>query len=720
MEMKFGRFAFAFVMGLTALSLRGAAPETPKRPVTDVYHGTSVVDDYRWLEDGQNAEVKDWTRRQREEARRILDASPERAKLVARLTELFKASSTSYVGLREGGGKLFAFKKAPPAEQPLLVALKSAEDPGSEKIILDPNTLSAGGATSINLFWPSPDGKLVAVSLTSGGSEEGNLSIYETETAHALADRIPRVAFATAGAGLAWKADSSGFWYTRYPRAGERPAEDLNFFQQVYFHRVGADEKADSYIFGKDFPRIAEVILQTLPANRGLIAGYQYGDGGDFAFHVLEKNRPPKQLARLEDGVKSIAIAPDGELYLFSRSGAPRGKIMRLKSGEFDLAKATTIIAESEPVIRGYDTGGLEIAPAFFATRRDLFVIDIIGGPSQIRHFDRSGQLQRVIPSEPISSIDGLVPIAGDQILFEAGSYVRPNAWYRYDARKGKVRATKLAEKSPINYEDCEVSRQTATSKDGTKIPLTIISRRGTKLDGNNPTLLYGYGGYGIVVSPGFLGPRDRLWLDRGGVFAIANLRGGGEFGEEWHKAGNLTNKQNVFDDFIAGAEFLIQSGYTKPARLAIEGGSNGGLLMGAALTQRPELFRAVVSHVGIYDMLRVELDPNGSFNIPEFGSVKDPQQFAALNAYSPYHRVKEGVAYPAVLFMTGENDHRVNPMNSRKMTARLQAATSSGRPILLRTSDNSGHGMGTAMTEKIEQSADVLAFLIDQLAVGK
>jgi prolyl oligopeptidase len=327
--------------------------------------------------------------------------------------------------------------------------------------------------------------------------------------------------------------------------------------------------------------------------------------------------------------------------------------------------------------------------------------------------------LQRVIPSEPISSIDGFVPIAGDEVLFQAGSYVRPTAWYRYDARKGKVRATNLAEKSPISYEDCEVSRQMATSKDGTKIPLTIISRRGVKLDGNNPTLLYGYGGYGIVVSPSFLGPRHRLWLDRGGVLGIANLRGGGEFGEEWHKAGNLTKKQNVFDDFIGCAEFLIKSGYTKPARLAIEGGSNGGLLMGAALTQRPDLFRAVVSHVGIYDMLRVELDPNGSFNIPEFGSVKDPQQFAALYSYSPYHHVKESVAYPAVLFMTGENDHRVNPMNSRKMTARLQNATSSGRPILLRTSESSGHGMGTSMTEQIEQSADVLAFLIEQLAVG-
>jgi prolyl oligopeptidase len=270
---------------------------------------------------------------------------------------------------------------------------------------------------------------------------------------------------------------------------------------------------------------------------------------------------------------------------------------------------------------------------------------------------------------------------------------------------------------SPASFSDVEVIRVSAISKDNTRVPMNILRRKGTKLDGNNPTLLYGYGGYGINESPAF-SARRRAWLDHGGVWVTANLRGGAEFGDSWHEQGRLTKKQNVFDDFIACAEYLIKSKYTSPEKLAIEGGSNGGLLMGAALTQRPELFRAVVSHVGIYDMLRVETFPNGAFNVTEFGTVKETEQFKALYAYSPYHHVKDGTDYPAVLFLTGDNDGRVDPMNSRKMTARLQAATHSGRPVFLRTSSGSGHGIGTALNERIEQDADVFAFLFDQLGI--
>jgi prolyl oligopeptidase len=260
--------------------------------------------------------------------------------------------------------------------------------------------------------------------------------------------------------------------------------------------------------------------------------------------------------------------------------------------------------------------------------------------------------------------------------------------------------------------------REFAVSKDGTKVPVNILRRKGTRLDGNNPTLLYAYGGYGHSMRPGF-NFEQRLWFDRGGIYVIANLRGGGEYGEDWHLAGNLTKKQNVFDDFAACAKHLITRGYTRPDKLAVEGGSNGGLLMGAFLTQNPGLARAVVAHVGIYDMLRVELDPNGAFNVTEFGTVKDPAQFRALHAYSPFHNVTDGTKYPAVFFLAGETDGRVNPANSRKMTARLQAATASGHPILVRLSSASGHGMGTALTERIAQKADVLAFLFDQLGMA-
>jgi prolyl oligopeptidase len=303
------------------------------------------------------------------------------------------------------------------------------------------------------------------------------------------------------------------------------------------------------------------------------------------------------------------------------------------------------------------------------------------------------------------------------EVLFGAQSYVTPPSWYLYSPRGGKYSKTSLVGEYKVHFDDAQVVREMATSKDGTQVPVNILMKKGTKLDGSNPTILYGYGGYGVNLSP-YFSVANRVWLDHGGIMVVANLRGGGEFGEAWHLAGNLTKKQNVFDDMIACAEHLVARGYTRPEKLAVVGGSNGGLLMGAILTQRPELFRAVVSDVGVYDMLRVELTPNGAFNVTEYGSVKDPAQYKALRAYSPYHNVKDGTAYPAVLMLTGENDGRVDPYNSRKMAARLQAASSSDKPILLRVSMDTGHGQGTRLSAQVEEQADRYAFLMSQLGM--
>jgi prolyl oligopeptidase len=302
-----------------------------------------------------------------------------------------------------------------------------------------------------------------------------------------------------------------------------------------------------------------------------------------------------------------------------------------------------------------------------------------------------------------------------NSLLFRDVSYTKPAAWFRCVAGKAEPAKTALVNTSPVAFADIEVTREFATAKDGTKVPLNVVRKKGTKLDGNSPTILYGYGGYSISMSPNFDFTR-RLWFDRGGVYVVANIRGGGEFGEEWHKAGNLTKKQNVFDDFAAAAEYLIKQKYTRSEKLAILGGSNGGLLMGAMITQHPELVHAVVSFVGIYDMLRVELAPNGAFNVTEFGTVKDPEQFKALYAYSPYHHVIAGTKYPAILMMTGANDGRVAPYHSRKMIARLEEANESSKPILLRTSSSAGHGIGTALSERIKQLADQYSFLFAQL----
>jgi prolyl oligopeptidase len=317
-----------------------------------------------------------------------------------------------------------------------------------------------------------------------------------------------------------------------------------------------------------------------------------------------------------------------------------------------------------------------------------------------------------------IAANNEIVPLNDGEVLFDASTYLRPRYFAAWNPATGKTRETTLKVVSPISFADTEVTRVFATSKDGTQIPVNVVMKKGTKLDGSNPLLLYGYGGYGISQTPGFLGPFRRIWLDAGGIYAIANIRGGSEYGERWHQQGMLTEKQNVFDDFHAAAEYLVAKHYTSHAKLALMGGSNGGLMMGAEITQHPQLARAVVSAVGIYDMVRAELDPNGSFNTTEYGTVKDPAQFKALYAYSPYHHVTAKTEYPAVLMLTGATDGRVNPMQSRKFAAAMQAASASGHPILLRTSMKSGHGIGSSLSERVAEQADELGFLFDQLGM--
>jgi prolyl oligopeptidase len=364
------------------------------------------------------------------------------------------------------------------------------------------------------------------------------------------------------------------------------------------------------------------------------------------------------------------------------------------------------VVPQTAAVIEGY-------APA----QSGVYVDGLLGGPSELRFYPSAGGAASEVPLPAVSAVHQMVWLEGDEVLFKQTTYVSPYVWSKLDRPTSQPRATKMMGTSPVSFDDVEVVREFATSKDGTKVPMNIIRPKGIKLDEKNPTLLSAYGGYGISLSPQFdLG--NRVWFDQGGVYVVANLRGGGEFGEEWHKAGNLTKKQNVYDDFLACAQWLIDNKYCDSKRLAIEGGSNGGLLMGAALTQRPDLFGAVVSHVGIYDALRTELEPNGEFNVTEFGTVKNLEQFRALYAYSPYHRVVDGTKYPPVLLTSGDHDGRVNPWQSRKMAARLQAANKSAHPILLRTTSTAGHGIGTSLDERIDEEADVWGFIFDQLGI--
>jgi prolyl oligopeptidase len=674
--------------------------------VSDSYHGLAVAEAYRWLENFDDPEVRAWNEAQNRYSRAQLDAMPGRDQIEARLRTLYTAMSAEHYGLKMCQGMIFAIKNQPPKEQPLLVLLESADDLASERVLLDPNEIDPSGSTTIDFYQPSLDGRLVAVSLSQNGSEEGTLHVYEVATGRELGDLIPRVTYPTAGGSVAWNADSSGIYYTRYPQGDERPPEDRNFYQQVYFHQLGSATDQDSYVIGKDFPRIAEIDLRTTPDGRYLLASVANGDGGEFAHYLRDPDNRWTQITGFHDQVIAAEFGVDDTLYLLGRAGTPRGAILGLPLSMPVLAHASIVAPERGVSIE-------KITP----TDTRLYVTELDGGPSQVRVYDRAGNQQGLLPMPPVSAVREIVALEGDEVLIRANSFIEPPAWFRFRPEDEEPEPTALQTTTPADFGDVEVLREFATSRDGTRLPLNILRRKGIDLDGDNPTILYGYGGYGISLSP-YFDATASLWLDQGGVYAIANLRGGGEYGEEWHRAGNLTNKQNVFDDFLAAAEYLIEAGYTRPERLAIVGGSNGGLLMGAALTQRPDLFRAVVSYVGIYDMLRVELDPNGAFNVTEFGTVTDPEQFEALYAYSPYHHVTDGVAYPAVLLVTGDHDGRVNPAHSRKMAARLQAATSSGRPVLLRTSPNTGHGIGTSLNERIAEDADVYAFLFDQLGV--
>ncbi len=701
---------------LWTLSLIATASEPPltaKRPVTDRYHGTEVTDDYRWLEDWSDPEVKAWSEGQHEFARLVLDNLPGVGKIRKQVTRIMQAKTMRYYDVKYVAGAWFAMKHEPPLQQAFLVVADSPKADAERRVLVDPNTMDGSGATTIEWYKPSHDGKLLAVCLSVGGHEVGDVKVYETASGKELDEFVPRVNTGTAGGDLAWAADNGGFYYTRHPREGERDQADMNFYQQVYFHQLGTSSDDDRYEIGKDFPRIAETRIDVDSASGRVIATVQFGDGGEFAHYLRDTDGCWQQFSKFGDRIIQAEFGEHDDVYVVSRADAPRGKLLHASVGDLVLGKFETVLSEGEDTIVDSFWGG----GTLLADGDRLYVVYQLGGPSEIRVFDLEGKPLRAPAQPPVAASGNVRRGPGSTVLFSAGSYTKAPCVYQFNPVDAATTATDFCYELAVSLDDVEVVREFATSKDGTKVPVNLLLPKGLERDGTNPTLVTAYGGYGISLTP-YANPLNRILLDHGFVVGIANIRGGGEYGERWHREGNLTNKQNVFDDFAAVLQHLIDRKYTSHEHLAIEGGSNGGLLMGALLTQRPNLVKAVVAHVGIYDMLRVELSPNGAFNITEFGTVKNPDHFDALLAYSPLHNVRDGASYPAVLFLTGANDPRVDPMQSRKMTARLQAVAGSGAPILLRTSGDSGHGAGTPLNERIEQEVDVLSFVFDQLGV--
>ncbi len=682
--------------------------DTLREPVSATYHGQDVTEDYRWLEE-RSDRTREWTAAQDARARAYLDSLPGRESIRARCEAILKAEATMYSEPTRGGGTYFALKTQPPLQQPLLVALSSLEDRASQQVLLDPNRLDESGATTIDWYVPSPDGALVAVSLSSHGTEDGTVHVYDTSTGEVTDVAIPRVNSGTAAGSLAWRHDAQGFWYTRHPAPGTVPDGELGFNQEVWFHRLGErpdeDRRELAGVFADN--RITESFLASSADGRWVIDRAQRGDGGEWQTFLRSQDDDSewRLVADVADGCIRAAFGA-GALFLLSVKEAPHGRVLRLDVAAGGTAdEAIVVVPEGEVTIE-------DIA----ATDTTLWVVDIDGGLSGMRAFDHDGLPLPDITLPEVCSVNPMVQLGADEVIWAVETFVSPRQWWvRADADQ-QSRRTALDTATPVDFAGIEVERVFATSKDGTRVPIDLLARAGVRTDGAAPTILYGYGGYAWSMRPSFE-PWRLPWLEQGGIFAVASIRGGGEYGQEWHHGGRLAHKQNCFDDFVACAEHLVATGVTGHESLGLMGMSNGGLLVGAVLTQRPEIAAAVVCAVPVLDALRSELTPNGAFNVTEYGSVQDPEMFRVLRAYSPYHNVDDGVPYPAVLFTAGEFDPRVDAYHAKKMTARLQAATSSDQPVLLRM-ESGGHGIGQSLDQMVGLVTDYFSFFFDRLSV--
>lgn len=689
-------------------ALTMAAEDTRRETISNFYHGVEVQDPYRWLEDWSSPQVKSWSAEQNATARSVLDDLPGRDAIAKRVETVISADTVSYSSGQRLGDKAWFMKYQPPKQQRFLVEIDVSGNSMSERIVFDPEFADGSGSTSVEWYRVSPNGELLAIALTVAGAEVADLHIFDLASGEQIDEILPRVNGPTAGGDMSWDADSAGFYYTRYPRDGQRSAADQNFYQQLWHRELGTELSEDRYEIGEQFDRISEIKVTQDEGSGKVLLTMQYGDSGRFQLHLREANGSWHQLSDYEEQLVQATFFDQNSLLILSRQSAPRGKFMRMDISELPSTELTLLIPEGDDSFASDFYGD----PTFIVHGDRIYAKALAGGPERLMKFDLKGQPQPS-PNRELAGV-GQIIAWGDGVLTQYSSYLSPYSWLLSDG--AYTSRHPLSSTSTVDFGDYKVVREFATSLDGTQVPINIILGNNARLDGSSPLLLTGYGGYSVSESPRF-NPGLKVWLEQGGIFAEANLRGGGEYGEEWHRQGMLTKKQNVFDDFHAVMRHLVESKYTQVSKLAIEGGSNGGLLMGAMLAQHPQDFQAAISHVGIYDSLRYELSPNGAFNIPEYGSVQNLEQFEALYAYSPYHNLKQ-TAYPATLFMTGENDGRVDPMHSRKMTAALQFENTSDNPILLRTSGNTGHGSGTPLNESISQEVDRLLFLFDSLEI--
>jgi prolyl oligopeptidase len=724
--------------------------------VIDHLHGTDVADPYRWLEDGDASEVLRWTEAENAVTRRTLDKVPGRAALEKRLWELFEvgalgvpvsrattmgtlggspnppatgpAGQSPSVPTRSAGRRYFYTRRDGKQNQPVLYTRDGLD--GQDRVLVDVNVERADGTRALDWWFPSDDGARVAYGVSDDGSEESALRVRELATGRD-SDEIPR----TRACSLAWLPDGRGFYYTRYPAPGEVPPAEAKYHRSVFLHRLGDDPARDRKLYGDGRAMTDWPGVDLSPSGRWLVITVSEG-WSKSELYLLDTRAggPPVALATGEEARFEVVEALDDRIYVLTTSGAPRGRVYAIDPAQPARAKWREVLKQGDDILQqvAYFQGGLAASTLHDAAARlHLYAADgahrgeialpALGALTGLSGARDAAELfygfTSLFTPTTVFHTGGDAP-ASKSALGTLGGFPNPPAMGSGERSPPTPTLWRRLETN-LDPAAFEVERVMVTSRDGSRAPLFLAHRKGTPRDGARPTVLTGYGGFDHSTLPVWT-PAAIPFLERGGTYALAVLRGGGEYGEDWHQAGMLARKQNVFDDFIAAAKWLVDNKITNPKKLAISGRSNGGLLVGAALTQRPDLYRAVVCGVPLLDMIRYPRFRIAALWTPEYGSPDDPEAFRWLRAYSPYHNVRDRVAYPAVYFYTATSDTRVDPMHARKMTARLQAAQSGPHPILLWQESRAGHGAGKPLGKIIAQLVDEWSFLMSQLGIAK
>ena len=693
---------------------QGGPPPTIIRPVEETLHGHKIVDNYRWLEDGTTPETQAWVKSELAYTRGMLDPLPGRAGIEKRLTELLSVGSISAPQI---AGPYFLYTKREGMQNQPVLYVRQAANCGAggglnekDRVLLDVNALSTDGTVALDWWYPSEDGRFVAYGTSLSGSEMSTLHVIETATGKILPDAIERARASS----VAWMPDNSGFFYTRLPKKGDVAEGQEMYNRHVFYHALTADSgtgpENDRLIFGEgrdpeDWPNIS----LSEDGHWLLITVSQGWTKSELFLKDVKSNTPPVRISTGKNFLYSGEPHANA-IYVTSNEDAPRYRVFVVNPAKPERDNWREIIPQTDAVLQGVSVAGGKLLASYEKNATSLLKLFTLEG--------------KPLSDIPLPSLGSIFATGSrhdrDDVFYAFHSFAVAPSVYHYDLKTG---ASTLWGKvdAPIDPTAYDVKQLWYSSKDGTKVPMFVVHKKGLALNGKNPTWLTGYGGFNVSNTPTFSGARY-VWLEHGGVFALANLRGGSEFGEDWHRAGMLEKKQNVFDDFIAAAEYLIAEKYTDKDHLAISGGSNGGLLMGAMITQRPDLFRAVVCQVPLLDMLRYQNFQIAKLWIPEYGSAEDPKQFNWLYSYSPYHHVKAGTVYPSTLFMTADTDTRVDPMHAKKMAALMQAEAKNGaskdRPILLRIESKAGHGAGKPVSKQIEEYVDIYSFLFWQLGM--